>query len=844
VDGEDGGRKWEERRVSLQAIIGKITHDNLISLPHLIPAREERRVERCARQIAAACQLSEELVKLQQQSTSSKHVPHPFPELSKLLGPTGGIEKWGYPLLNSLTLTLPTHYVSPLPQNPIALIAAPASSTSTSTPSTLTSPIQIKGLESASAKDALEEMVRKLGEVAGDDGVWAIEWFVGVAKEIRSSGDRKGKGMAAGAMWCAGRVMEGVGRVKLEGTGAEEVKEVGKRRKRVEKVARWVGRIVAEFWEEAGWDEDEEKEERGETKMDKDNAAKMDVMEMTGSDAMLPPEYVRGVTPLFTKFDTKPTPQPSQPSQNLIPLLTTLSLHLLTLASLLLPPPLLTPLLPTLLYPPLHTLSLPAPHPLLPETATHTLVMLSTALAYAAPSNMLLANFDYALSSITRRLHLHSGRGVDIDAMSVLSVLVRVVGGGVVERAGDLVDVVGDMMGMYMGYEKVVEGGVMVWGEVVSVLEEEGGGRVGLDDGEEEESGQGEKKRGEETDYVGAFVEWYRSRKGDRIEMDVGEEITPTPRQDWSTLSSSDRGKVKDDESPMDTTTEQPTDPNADTPAPLTPTQSLTHQIITSSIPFLTHPSPVIRLKILGLLQSAIVVLSRPSPSSPSYTNPRQPKSSLTTLLPTLHTAFPYILNRLSDPVPFVVFSAVSLIETLVSIPSHGDEEMSVADFVAPKVWENVWPRFREMLSALDEGDEKSAVTRVRSGIGMTPRYAYSTSHRLYRSTLRTLRAALHTSLSPTSSMKNEVLWEVLLSVRRFLGKEVHTELQGVAREVFREVGKWDSDAAWLVLEGCIGWDGVVLGEESGEVESMRWMKEEYRWDLKDNVGTLLDGLS
>jgi len=34
--------------------------------------------------------------------------------------------------------------------------------------------------------------------------------------------------------------------------------------------------------------------------------------------------------------------------------------------------------------------------------------------------------------------------------MSMMSVLIRVVGRGVIERTGDLVDVVGDVMGMYM----------------------------------------------------------------------------------------------------------------------------------------------------------------------------------------------------------------------------------------------------------------------------------------------------------------------------------------------------------------------------------------------------------
>jgi len=47
-----------------------------------------------------------------------------------------------------------------------------------------------KGFEYASAEDAPEEMVPKLGEAAGKDRDWAIEWFMGVTREMSSSREK------------------------------------------------------------------------------------------------------------------------------------------------------------------------------------------------------------------------------------------------------------------------------------------------------------------------------------------------------------------------------------------------------------------------------------------------------------------------------------------------------------------------------------------------------------------------------------------------------------------------------------------------------------------------------
>ena len=65
---------------------------------------------------------------------------------------------------------------------------------------------------------------------------------------------------------------------------------------------------------------------------------------------------------------------------------------------------------------------------------------------------------------------------------------------------------------------------------------------------------------------------------------------------------------------------------------PPTPTQALTSQIVSRSITLLTHGAPSIRTQILVLLATATPVL---------------PASSL---LPAVHRAWPFVLNRRAEP--------------------------------------------------------------------------------------------------------------------------------------------------------------------------------------------------
>jgi len=154
-------------------------------------------------------------------------------------------------------------------------------------------------------------------------------------------------------------------------------------------------------------------------------------------------------------------------------------------------------------------------------------------------------------------------------------------------------------------------------------------------------------------------------------------------------------------------------------------------------------------------------------------------------LLTSIHKAWPFILNRFSDPEPFVVTAAAGLVEAL---------SMNVGSFMYRRVWDDVWPRFRTMLQKLEVADSKSALARRGSG-SVGTESAYTQSHRLYRSMLRTMTASMK-----KVQVNDALAWEMLVYFRRFLHSQSHQELQTCATELFVAAGKNNADAVWLIL--------------------------------------------
>lgn len=741
---------FDNRRALLQTMMS-ITRDNLSALPRIIPSQADAKIEHVAGQIEAVARLAvprsaDESSKITGLSTISDGI-------GKLLGANGGIEKWGWNLLSVLEFENPPVTISRASTAQLMLENDPEGVEWVPFPE-----VTLRNVSSRNAYNALSRMLRSLGHAGGDPCLFAVEWFVEVGRNGHSA-------RAVAALWCASRLLEGIADINIDSVENAEM-PLRRRNKRLEKFSRGLAKSVAELWDFP----EEQAPKRGSL-----------VDDPGDQDNLLPTEFRRGTVSIRATKDVNEPAAPKRVGPTVQPLLhRALCLQLLSITAGILQAR-FNPLFINVLYPILHSIVSPVMH--LSSTALASLTFITNSTSYASPANLLLSNFDYALDAVSRHL---TRRWLDADATKVLVVLVRLVGSDVVQKAGDVVEECFDRLDDFHGYEIIVEGLVEVLGEVIKVVQmDEKAERTHLPERE-----ISEPKRHLDFD---KFNRWYVSRHGMSAEE--------VPKPDHGSAPQSAWGKGKDKELPVEEKEEEDSAQTADISdeAPLTPTQALTKQIVSRSLYFLTHGSPVIRARILVLLCSSVPVLSDSA------------------LLPSIHQAWPFIMNRLVDTEPFVVSAAAGLVESLAN---------HFGSFMFRRIWDDVWPRFQTMLDKLNTADASNALSRRGSGAVGTES-AYSQSHRLYRSLLITMIAA-----AKGVEVQDSSVWQVIIAFRRFLHKQAHDELQSCARDLYIALGKNNDDAVWLALFS-------TKEECSTEMAFMMHAK----WDIETNVALVMDAL-
>ncbi|KAH9944165.1 armadillo-type protein [Epithele typhae] len=672
----------------LQALL-HISHNYLTSLPRLLVSHADAKVEHAA--------------ELASPSATVPGIHSIAVGVGQLLGPNGGVEKWGWSLLSNMEFDIPSITIAPTSATQLLL------ENDSSAPRVVPFPeLKLRHLGSRSAREALERMLRSLGEGGGDGCLFALEWFL----------DR-----SAAAMWCACRLLEGVGHVSLSSPADESVPIL--RSRRLEKISRDIAKQLAEDWDE--WIDEDSQDQPPEDNVLVEHVHGLVQLSSTSSHTAIQPFIHRG-----------------------------LSLQLLSITSGILESR-FPPLLLQALYPILH--GIVSDNSFISTSGLAALSFVTNVTSYATPANLLLSNFDYALDSVSRHL---SRRWLDIDATKVLAVLVRLVGRDVVLKAGDVVEECFDRLDEYHGYELVVDGLVEVLGEVVKAIEED------------------EEHQVARASFLQRHAEPAPSLDADKPIAD------PSPSKDK---------QIHRDHGEEVESTAQP--PLAEIPP--TPSQLLTTQIVSRSMYFLTHSSPTIRARILLLLARAVPVL---------------PESAL---LPSIHKAWPFILNRLDDAETFVTSAAAVLIEAL---STH------VGNFMSRRIWDDVWPRFRTMLDRLCRADASSALARRAGGAGVGTESAYTHSHRLYRALISTMAAAVR-----GVDTQDAACWEIIVLFRRFLRSDAHEELQTAARGLYKVLSENNEDAVWLGLAATVGWI-------EGSVAFLR----EPKWNVERNVKMILEG--
>ncbi|KAJ8523279.1 hypothetical protein ONZ45_g189 [Pleurotus djamor] len=707
----------------------QMTRDNLTSLPRLITTQSDAKIEYAAKIVEAVCLVATD--NLSGDKTTLRQIRA---SVGTLLGPSGGIEKWGWTLLSVLDFVKPT--VVEYNAGAFRLLEAG------SMDGVAFTYIPLRCTSSRETYDTLERMFHALGRAAGDECLFAIEWFANIGSQGTSDN-------STSALWCACRLMEGLGEMSL--LSGQRHDPMQKPSKRLSKVSRMLAKKFGDLWDNPITDQNS--------------------LPHSNTDEQKPDiEFVQGVVPLHRtlKLVRESTVKRDAPLDQ-PHIHRAFSLQLIALCAGVLQSQ-FSPLLLYSLYPVLHSLT--SPETLVSATGLATLDYLSTSMSYASPTNLLLSNFDYALDGVSRKL---TKRWLDIDATKVLVLLVRLVGSDVVDKAGDIVEECFTRLDEYHGYDVLVDGLVEVLGEVIKAIDV--GSPPPKHPGRQADANQPRQS-------MDGLFEWIAHRHDPAYEKDE-KDYGPAPRKAWG-----EEGKDTQD-------TQGTNDPQKSDDEDLSsPSQRLAKQIVDHSLFFLTHGSPVIRARILDLLASSVPILPH------------------TAILSSIHQAWPFVLNRLTDPHAFVVGAAAALIEAL---------SVHVGAFMYKRIWDDVWPRFSTLLGDLDRAEGMGAL--ARRGVGAVgTESAYTHSHRLYRSILKTMTAAIG-GVDPQDSS----LWQVIIGFRRFLHKQAHEELQTCARALYLAVGNINEDAVWLVLSGT----STVIDS------SMKFMYQP-QWDISDNVDIVL----
>ncbi|KAH9065822.1 ARM repeat-containing protein [Lactarius vividus] len=724
------------RHALLQTLLQMIG-DILSSLPRILPSRADAKVEHLAGQVEAICRL------VISNSNDSENFSALSKGVGKLFGPIGGIEKWGWRLLVVMEFDVPLMTVTGTPAGRLMLEQGPDYYESTF-PELL-----LKHVASRSAQATLERMFRALGNAGGEDCLYAVEWFTAVGRNRKD-----GRGVAA--LWLGCRLLEGITGIS---TSVSEIDPIQRRSKRLDRATRGLSRSIAELWEADDLD-----------------FAPPGAAEEDHAHDIPSVEHVHGLIVLDKSLrigrgaSTPPAPKTSQPALHSMAALQVLSVTAQVLQAQFIP------VLLHALYPILHSIISPVAQ--LSDSGLTALNIVASSVSYASPANLLLSNFDYVLDAVLRRL---SRQRLDVDAIKVLLLVIRLVGRDVIQKAADVVEECFDRLDEYHGYDIIVDGLVEVLLEVIKVVESDEDSHVIREDAGLVIAIPPDHIR------IDAFEKWFRSRNGAENHEENSTEYGPAPRRPWGKSDAT----VDKESDPDDS--QKKVDQGA---VQVTPIQGLSKQIVSRTIYFLTHKSATIRAKILALLSSAVPVL---------------PESAL---LASVHQAWPFILNRLSDAEFFVVTAAAGLVEAL---------SVHVGSFMYRRVWDDVWPRFKVILQGLEVADSQSALAR-RSPGSVGTLSSYTQSHRLYLSMLKTMTASVK-----NMQVNDTSLWEVLLYFRRFLHRQAHKELQTNAVGLFVAAGKKNADATWLVL-----YNTTATG-----VSPVSFLQR-VEWDIKENSDEVL----
>lgn len=412
--------------------------------------------------------------------------------------------------------------------------------------------------------------------------------------------------------------------------------------------------------------------------------------------------------------------------------------------------------------------------------AQAALARIAHACAYPDVPSCVLHHTDYILGAASHRLlaglraELHAGvehslvpqlqahvapQGNPMSARVAPWVLVEVIhmlGARAVPLVEDAVDEVLTALDRYQGYDDVCDGLLAVLGRLVGVLAgQEAGATVAERSGAPVTQGA--------DDVVAGLARWLQ--RGD-----AGDEAV----HDGSAGAAS--ADCADGEAPGGD------DPN---PAP-SRLQSMVRDVLTRSVPFLSHGSASVRMRALDMLADGVRVLA--------------PQERTAELYPVLDRAWPLVLARLGESAT----SARLASEADANVWMHATALVGVLGTYAPDVYgkrvlEQAWPRWARLLSALfalGPAPGTLAVDRPRRVD------VHATQGHVLLAILCALRRVVE-RLGP--QMRSDALWDVATHhvLLDTLDARQPAALTAAGVALYRALAQSDANAVWVVLRAA-----------------------------------------
>ncbi|KAJ9111118.1 hypothetical protein QFC19_001317 [Naganishia cerealis] len=693
---------------------------------------------------------------------------------ARILGPQGGIERWSWPLLVALELDrpvdldiysqdsrgmerawdlaridggLPASLAIEDQASGMGSDAAGGQGSVVSFPA-----IRLRHVESREMNDRIAGMFEAIGRAAGVAALTTVEHLMGVSQRIRRR--RAEVAIASSALWLAGRVVDGLA-AGYETTSTDEAR-------RLRKAARKIIDLVVQF--------DEEEEDF--TDDDPVTASGEDPSDSTTETTVV--ERRKGLGTISKLLDdSKRTPtRATEQAQSLHAamhrqLVVCLNLRLLATCAKILSTSFRRHLIATLYLVLSH---LGSPYALVRRHAEITLGHIAYHAGYASPRNLILDNVDYVINIVSQRM---TYKRLDPLAPMVLISMINLVGEPIVPLVQDIIADIFDALDDFHGYTLLSSTVLAVMDTLMKTMANE----VQYAEYKPQRSTSSRMRRGPDPGVdFGEFTAWYSARAS-KARQTVDEMLDKAPNEPWGKASKDAAAAAPDNAS-----AEQ------ETPPP-TRAQEVCIQMMQKSIYFLTHANPFLTARVLSLFASGVPVL---------VTQERE-----TDALPLIHQAWPYVLNRLKDPLspPYVRTEAAALVRCLAQW---------TGDFMSRRILDDAWPIFRDLLARQKRHDDQSALARRSGGGGgggaRGTMSSYTVSHRLYLSMIQAM-----TYIIQSVPIADDLFWEMALAFRPFLDARVHDELGRGAVTLYRCMAARDADAVWLVLYSTMGAAGVDL---------------------------------